>query len=167
MALFALSVLSHFGSLISERDHAEVVFVPNKLCTSKHDPDYRFIVTREEIRSTDPPELRQMLLFDEEFGDHPISSVHPTVMNGKLYKVFALVTNLEWSAVEIVRWHRKRCGKSEELHRILKDELAGGHVVTKALGANAAWWQTPISGMKKTKPRWPVAVPGVKLCLHK
>jgi len=120
---------------------AEVVFVPTKLCTSKHDPDYRFIVTREEIQATDPPELRQMLLFAEEPGDHPISSVHPTVLNGKLYKVFALVTNLEWPAVEIVRWHRKRCGKSEELHRILKDELAGGHVVTRALGANAAWWQ--------------------------
>jgi hypothetical protein len=71
---------------------AEVVFVPNRLCTSKKDPDYRFIVTREAIRSTDPPELRQALLFEEELGDHPISSVHPTVMNGKVYKVFAIVT---------------------------------------------------------------------------
>jgi hypothetical protein len=40
-----------------------------------------------------------MLLFDEEIGDHPISSVHPTVMNGKIYKVFAIVTNLERPAV--------------------------------------------------------------------
>ena len=124
---------------------AEVVFVPNSLCTSKNDPDYRFIVIREEIRDTDPPELRQILLFDEEeLGEHPISSVHPTVLNGKLYKIFALVTNLEWSEEEIVTWYRKRCGKSEELHRVLKDELAGGHVVTSALGANAAWWQITV-----------------------
>jgi hypothetical protein len=126
-------------------DCAEVVNVPESLCRSKQDPDYRFIVIREEIRATDPAELRQRLLFeDEESVDHPIQKVHPTVINGKLYKVFALVTNLDWSEVEIVKWHRKRCGKSEELHRILKDELAGGHVVTSALGANAAWWQITV-----------------------
>jgi hypothetical protein len=126
----------------THQDCAEAMFVPNSLGTSKNGPEYRFIVIREEIRETDSPELRQMLLFDEEdLRDHPISSLHPTVMSGKLYKVFALVTNLDWSAEAIVAWQKKRCGKSEELHRILKDELAGGHVVTSALGANAAWWQ--------------------------
>jgi hypothetical protein len=126
----------------THQDCAEAIFVPNSLGTSKNGPEYRFIVIREEIRDTDPPELRQMLLFgEEELGDHPMSSLHPTVMDGKLYKVFALVTNLDWSAEAIVTWQRKRCGKSEELHRVLKDELAGGHVVTNALGANAAWWQ--------------------------
>jgi hypothetical protein len=124
---------------------AEAVFVPNSLGTSKKGPEYRFIVIREEIRDTDPPELRQMLLFEEEeLGEHPISSLHPTVMNGKLYKIFAVVTNLEWPVDMIVTWQRKRCGKSEELHRVLKDELAGGHVVTSALGANAAWWQITV-----------------------
>jgi hypothetical protein len=129
----------------TEQECAEVVFVPNSLCTSKKSPEYRFIVIREEILKTDPPELRQMLLFDEEeFGEHPISKVHPIVMNGKLYKMFALVTNMEWPAEVIVEWQRKRCGKSEEVHRVLKDELAGGHVVTSALGANAAWWQITV-----------------------
>jgi hypothetical protein len=124
---------------------AEVVFVPNSLGNSKNGPDYRFIVTREEIRDIDPPELRQLLLFDEEeFAEHPISSVHPTVMNGKLYKIFALVTNMEWSVEEIAQWQRKRCGKSEEVHRVLKEELAGGHVVTSAFGANACWWQITV-----------------------
>jgi hypothetical protein len=130
------------GIADTHQDCAEAIFVPSSLGTSKNGPEYRFIVIREEIRDTDPPELRQMLLFgEEELGDHPMSSLHPTVMNEKLYKVFALVTNLDWSAEAIVTWQRKRCGKSEELHRVLKDELAGGHVVTKALGANAAWWQ--------------------------
>ena len=120
---------------------AEVVFAPNSLCRSKKSPDYRFIAIREEISDTSPAELRQLLLDLGEVCDSPISSLHPTVMNGKLYKVFALVTNLDWSAEEIVKWQRKRCGKSEEAHHVLKKELAGGHVVTSALGANAAWWQ--------------------------
>ena len=115
------------------------------LCKSKRDADYRFIAIREEIRDTDPVELRQMLLFDEEeHKSQPISQVHPTEMNGKIYKVFALVTNLDWTVEEIVKWQRKRCGKSEEVHRILKEELSGGHVITSALGANAGWWQITV-----------------------
>ena len=124
---------------------AEVIFVPNSLVTSKKSPEYRYIVIREEISETDSPELRQMVLFnEEELGEHAISSVHPTLMSDKLYKVFAIVTNMELEIVEIVKWYRKRCGKSEEIHRVLKNELAGGHVVTSALGANAAWWQITV-----------------------
>jgi hypothetical protein len=129
----------------TKQECAEVVFVPNSLSKSKKDPEYRFIAIREEIPETAPLELRQLLLFDDEgLVDHPISKVHPTVMNDKLYKVFALVTNLDWNPEEIVKWQRKRCGKSEEVHRVLKDDLAGGHVVTSALGANAAWWQITV-----------------------
>jgi hypothetical protein len=62
----------------TNQECAEVVFVPNSLCTSKKSPEYRFIVTREEIHDTVPAELRQRLLFDEEeLGEHPISSLHP------------------------------------------------------------------------------------------
>jgi len=129
----------------TQQECAEIVFVPNLLSRSKKNPEYRFIAIREEIGDTAPPELRQLLLLDDEgYGEHPISKVHPTVMNEKIYKVFALVTNLDWAADEIVKWQRKRCGKSEEINRVLKDELAGGHVVTSALGANAAWWQITV-----------------------
>jgi hypothetical protein len=129
----------------TSQECAEVVFVPNSLGTSKNSPEYRFIVTREELGDKEPAELRQMLLWeDEKLGELPIASVHPTLMNGKIYKIVALVTNLDWAVEEIVIWHRKRCGKSEEIHRVLKDELAGGHVVTSALGANAAWWQITV-----------------------
>jgi hypothetical protein len=124
---------------------AEVIFVPNSLGTTKNSSEYRFIATREELGDSAPPELLQMKLWDdEEIGKLPIASVHPTLMNGTIYKVFALVTNLDLAAEEVVVWYRKRCGKSEEIHRVLKDELAGGHVVTSALGANAAWWQITI-----------------------
>jgi hypothetical protein len=128
----------------TNQECAEIVFVPKSLCTSKKDPDYRFIAIREEMEASAPAELRQMLLDFGTVGENPISTVHPTIMNGKIYKVFALVTNLEWEAEEIVKWQRKRCGKSEEANLILKEELAGGHVVTSALGANAAWWQMTV-----------------------
>jgi hypothetical protein len=128
----------------TDQECAEIVFVPNSLGNKKTGSEYRFIVTREELADA-PVELRQKLLFDDDGADNlPISDVHPTSMNGGLYKIFAIVTNLPWTPKEIVLWYRGRCGKSEELHRILKDELAGGHVVTSALGANAAWWQINI-----------------------
>ena len=47
-------------------------------------------------------------------------------MNGKIYKVFAVVTNImSWSPAHIVNWQRGRCGKSEQIHHVLKEELAG------------------------------------------
>jgi hypothetical protein len=129
----------------SAQECAEIVFVPNALATSKKAPEYRFIATREELRDIRDPDLLQKLLFeDEDIPDSPLSAVHPAVMNGRVYKVFALVTNMAGAPEEIVRWQRERCGKSEEAHRIIKSKLAGGHVVTSSLGANAAWWQISV-----------------------
>ncbi|MDR3166223.1 MAG: hypothetical protein LBU13_11690 [Synergistaceae bacterium] len=68
-----------------------------------------------------------------------------TYMNERVYKVFGIVTNmLKMEASELVLLHHKRCGKSEEIHRILKDDLAGGHVVSKKFGANAAYWNIAV-----------------------
>lgn len=53
----------------------------------------------------------------------------------------------EMSAEEIILWHRGRCGKSEEVHHILKEELAGGHVISGKLGANAFWWNVAVLAM--------------------
>jgi hypothetical protein len=35
--------------------------------------------------------------------------------------------------------HRERCGKSEEAHSVLKEDLAGGQMPSNLFGANAAW----------------------------
>jgi hypothetical protein len=65
--------------------------------------------------------------------------------DGKIYKIFGIVTNmLERDISELVLWHHGRCGKSEEVHRILKDDLAGGHVISKRFGANAAYWNISV-----------------------
>jgi hypothetical protein len=41
---------------------------------------------------------------------------------------------------EIIHWYRKRAGKSEEAHSIMKEDLAGGQFPSNDFGENAAWW---------------------------
>ena len=56
------------------------------------------------------------------------------------YKVFGVVTNRSIAAHELIRWSRQRCGKGEEVHSVLKSDLAGGRLPSGLFGANAAWW---------------------------
>ena len=79
-----------------------------------------------------------------------VKKLHLTDMYGNVYKVFGVVTNIdveEMSAEEVILWHRGRCGKSEEVHHILKEELGGGHVISGKLGANAFWWNIAVLAM--------------------
>jgi hypothetical protein len=58
------------------------------------------------------------------------------------YKLFGLVSNrTDLPGDELIRWHRQRCGNSEQAHAVLKDDLAGGQLPSQYFGANAAWWQ--------------------------
>ena len=56
------------------------------------------------------------------------------------YKLFGLATNRNLPGDKLIWWHRGRCGKGEEMHGIMKDDLAGGHLPCARFGANAAWW---------------------------
>ena len=40
----------------------------------------------------------------------------------------------------VIWWLRERCGKSEEVHSVMKTDLAGGQLPYGLFGANAAWW---------------------------
>ena len=40
----------------------------------------------------------------------------------------------------MIWWSRQRCGKGEEVHSVLKSDLAGGRLPSGLFGANAAWW---------------------------
>ena len=62
------------------------------------------------------------------------------MMDTKKYKVFGIVTNMDWDGEELIRWLYKRCGKSEEAHSVMKDDLAGGKLPSDDFGSNAAWW---------------------------
>ena len=64
----------------------------------------------------------------------------PLTMEAKRYKIFGIVTNRDIEGSELVDWLHKRCGKSEEAHAIMKEDLAGGRLPSADFGENAAWW---------------------------
>lgn len=112
------------------REWAEVCYVPNELARSKKGREYRYLVTRQAIEERVLPGIdpNQVLPF-------------PTIeMNRQRYRMFAVVANDNGDGAELIRWHDQRCGRSEEVHSILKSDLAGGMMPSGKFGANAAWW---------------------------
>ena len=64
-----------------------------------------------------------------------------TLLKDKVrYKVFGIVTNMDWAGQELIEWHYKRCGRSEQAHSVMKEDLAGGTLPSGDFGENAAWW---------------------------
>ncbi len=111
----------------TEHEWAEVGFVPNWVGHKKDNPEYRFIAIRERLH--EPPNDLEALPF-------PTIEYHPVI-----YKLFSVVTNrFDLSGEELIRWHRQRCGKSEEVHKFQKIDLACAHLPSKYFGSNAAWW---------------------------
>jgi hypothetical protein len=114
----------------SSQEWGEVCFVPSELCKSKKSPDYRYIAIREELKQRVFPEMEDQL-------ELPFPTIE---LNQKRYKLTGLVTNIDWDGEEIIHWHRKRCGKSEEIHSVMKEDFAGGRFPSGDFGENAAWW---------------------------
>ena len=119
----------------TKQQWAEVCFVPNWAAKSKKQPEYRFLAIREPL---DQPALPGMQ------ADLPFPVVE---FNTQAYKLFGVVSNRMGSGEEIIRWHRERCGKSEEAHAVMKDDLAGGRLPSGSFGENAAWWQIMVLAM--------------------
>ena len=116
------------------QEWAEVCFVPNWVGHKKHGPTYRYLAIREPLEQQALPGMEgQMAL---PFPTMDWGAVH--------YKVTAIVTNRDIPADELIWWYRARCGKSEEAHSIMKEDLAGGKLPSGLFGANAAWWQIMI-----------------------
>ncbi len=115
------------------REWAEIVFVPESqaLLTDIFEP-FRYLVMRERLG--DPLSLLDL--------DSSSECPFPTMtLSGVAYKIHALVTNRRTDpASELIRWHYQRCGKSEEVHSIMKGDFAGGQLPSSKFGANAAWW---------------------------
>lgn len=107
----------------------EVCYVPNEVARTKDGPEYRFLAIREPLAQRELPGVEQQTLpFPTmDFGDDR-------------YKLFGVVTNRKIPGDELIRWHRQRCGKSEEVHAVMKDDLAGGKLPSGRFGVNAAWW---------------------------
>jgi len=112
----------------TEQEWAEVCFVPNWTAQRKEGPTYRFLAIRELLRQAEIPGLEAQLPFPS------------TTFGERRYKLFGLVTNRDIPGDKLIWWHRARCGKGEEMHGVMKEDLAGGHLPSGRFGANAAWW---------------------------
>ena len=115
----------------TERHWAEVCFVPNKIGHSKKGSEYWYLATREELKQAELPGI--------EKGDNEY--LFPVMrMKDQRYKVFGIVTNMEWAGEVLIPWLYQRCGKSEEAHAVMKNDFAGGRFPSEDFGENAAWW---------------------------
>ena len=45
---------------------------------------------------------------------------------------------------EVVRFAQERCGRGEEIHAVLKHDMAGGMLPSGKFGVNAAWWHLAV-----------------------
>jgi hypothetical protein len=61
--------------------------------------------------------------------------------DGTSEKYFAIVTNREGAAGDLVDWHRMKAGTVEHVHDITKNELGAGVLPSGKFGANAAWYR--------------------------
>jgi hypothetical protein len=110
---------------------AEVCFVPNGMGYSKKGSVYRYIAKREAL-------TEQLAL--PGMDSQPTLPFQTIALQDKCYKLFGIVTNMDWAAEELINWQHERCGKSEEVHAVMKHDLAGGRFPSGDFGENAAWW---------------------------
>ena len=113
------------------QEWAEVNFVPNWIGHSKNSPEYRFMATRERLIEQPLPAMEGQMKM-------PFPAME--LSNRDWFKVFGVVTNRTLAGDEVIWWSRQRCGKGEEVHSVLKSDLAGGRLPSRLFGANAAWW---------------------------
>ena len=120
------------GDIIqTNQQWAEICFIPDAIAHSKNSPVYRYVAIREPLGSAYLPGTESLL------QQLPFPTM---VVEAQPYKLFGMVTNRQGDGAELIRWHRERCGKSEEAHSVMKSDLAGGQLPSGSFGANAAWW---------------------------
>ena len=112
----------------TDQEWAEVCFVPKWAGYSKKLADYRFLAVREPLRELDMGDAEQLPFPTQEFAQ-----------KGR-FKLFGIATNRTLPGDQVIWWLRERCGKSEEVHSVMKTDLAGGQMPSGLFGANAAWW---------------------------
>ncbi len=113
-----------------DQQWAEVCFVPEEAARHKDGPAYRFLAVRESLAQRPLPGLEEQLLL-------PFPSI---TLEEERYKLHGVVTNRDLPGDAVIWWLRERCGKGEEVHQVLKSDLAGGVLPSGRFGANAAWW---------------------------
>jgi hypothetical protein len=124
---------------------AEVCFVPNWVGRKKDGPEYRYLATRDPLRQLDLPGM------EKKQRELPFPTMEFEQEGRKVaYKVYGVVTNRKLAGDELIRWYRKRCGYSEQVHAVMKEDLAGGRLPSGKFGVNAAWWQVMVLALNLT-----------------
>lgn len=106
-------------------------FVPYWAGHRKNSPVYRFVALRESL-------CRQLSLPGQEKAEQEHNSIETA--GGARYRIRGIVTNRDNGGNELIAWYRERCGKSEEVHAVMKEDMAGGKLPSNDFGENAAWW---------------------------
>jgi len=114
------------------QEYAEVCYVPNWAGHSRHRADYRFLAIREPLAELPLGDTAELPFPTQDFGTKGTC------------KLFGVVTNRKDAGDQVIWWLRERCGKSEEVHSVMKSDLAGGQLPSGLFGANAAWWALTI-----------------------
>lgn len=140
----------------ARRQWAEVPFAPRGKGWgfSRRKEPYRYIAVRELLKQQPIPGLE-----DQQTLPFPTMG-----FRGQTYKLRGIVTNFRtprdevdremdrvkrkrpgrepecWSGDQVIHWLNERCGKSEEAHAVMKEDLAGGRLPSGDFGKNAAWW---------------------------
>ena len=124
----------------TESEWAEVCFVPNKIGHSKKGLEYRYLAKRQILdKQQNLPGMNEDVAKELPFPTMKIKS--------NSYKIFGIVTNItskDMNGGDLINWLNKRCGKSEAVHAVMKDDLAGGTLPSGSFGENAAWWSMMI-----------------------
>lgn len=133
----------------TSQEWAEVCFVPAFAAKRKKQAAYRYLAIREPMKEPkSDAEIEEM--------DLPFQTLQ---QNELTYKLFGVVTNRSIDGNELIEWHRKRCGKSEQIHNIQKEGLAGGQLPSNLFGVNAAWWQIMVLSLNLNRLMQLVALP--------
>lgn len=112
----------------TNQEWTDICYVPDWAVKSKG--NYRYLAIREPMSSLETSGTEEL--------DLPFQTIET---KENRYKLFVVVTNRKTPGSELIQWHRKRCGKSEQVHNTQKEGLAGGVLPSNLFGVNAAWWQ--------------------------
>jgi hypothetical protein len=101
----------------TRRQWAEVEFVPTEPSENKESQPLRYVG------------LRLLKAQGSLFADGSDRHHH------------AVITNLDWAAERLLKWHREKAGTVEHVHDEVKKALGGGHMPSQHFAANAAWFK--------------------------
>ncbi len=135
--------------ITTNQEVAEICFVPETKNKRKDAPVFRYLATREA--TTVQMEFSETGQLTFLTSDTVEKKLHLELFKGVAYKIFGLVTNKTGSPLDILLWHRKRRGKSEQEHSRLTKDMAGGRFPSGSFGPNAAWWQIAIISLNLLK----------------